>query len=115
MIHRSGAVGAPARAHRSSGGWPLAEFRHRLAESVRDLVALYALLKNLRPAMLEELGLEQAIARLAAGIGERGELAVDYEPVGRFVGLPAGGRARALPRRAGSAQQRGAPRRSVAG
>jgi signal transduction histidine kinase len=67
-----------------------AEFRHRLAESVRNLVgSLYALLKNLRPAMLEELGLEQAIARLAAGIGQRGELSIDFEPVGRIAGLPA--------------------------
>jgi signal transduction histidine kinase len=50
---------------------------------------LYALLKNLRPAMLDELGLEQAIARLAAGMGERGELSIDYEPAGHFAGLPA--------------------------
>jgi signal transduction histidine kinase len=76
-------TGAPA-------GGLSAECRHRLAESVRNLVgSLYALLKNLRPAMLEQLGLEQAIARLAAGIGERGEVSVDYEPVGHSAGLPA--------------------------
>jgi signal transduction histidine kinase len=76
-------TGAPA-------GGLSAEIRHRLAESVHNLVgSLYALLKNMRPAMLEELGLEQAIARLTAGVGERGELSIDYAPVGRIAGLPA--------------------------
>jgi two-component system, NarL family, sensor histidine kinase UhpB len=76
-------TGAPA-------GGLSAECRHRLAETVRHMVgSLYGLLKNLRPTMLDELGLEQAIARLAAGIRERGELCVEYEPAGPFAGLPA--------------------------
>jgi signal transduction histidine kinase len=66
----------------SSPGALLPEFRDHLAESLRELTGkVYGLSRNLRPAILDDLGLDSAIAHYVAGLSERMGLNVDYQYV----------------------------------
>jgi signal transduction histidine kinase len=64
----------------SSPGALLPEFRDHLAESLRELTSkVYGLSRNLRPAILDDLGLDSAIAHYITGLSERMGLSVDYQ------------------------------------
>jgi signal transduction histidine kinase len=61
------------------------EFRAHLAQSLRDLTGkVYGLSRDLRPAILDDLGLDSAISHHVASLSERTGLAVDYQ----FVSQP---------------------------
>jgi signal transduction histidine kinase len=78
----------------SSPGALSPEFRDHLAESLRELTGkVYGLSRNLRPAILDDLGLDSAIAHYIAGLSERMGLSVDYQfvcPPGLDSRLPSG-------------------------
>jgi signal transduction histidine kinase/PAS domain-containing protein len=59
----------------------------RVRETIRDLVGKVGRIAwDLRPAILDDYGLESAVARLIAQIGPRSGLTIDYEFVGAETG-----------------------------